>query len=49
MLIFSGEPGSEFARAFSEDQKIGQRIATKTIRAVDPGGAFAGSKQSGET
>src|ERR1035441_4178077 len=44
VLIFLRELDREFAGAFSEDNKIGERVAAKSIRAVDPSGTFTGGK-----
>ena len=38
--------GGVFAGAFSENQKIGERISAETIRAIDSRGAFTGGEQS---
>ena len=49
MLIFFREFCGELAGAFSEHQKIGERIAAETIRAVYSCRAFPGSKQPGQS
>ena len=44
--ILFGEFRSKFSRAFSEHQKIGERIAAEAIRPINPGRTFPRGKQT---